>query len=272
MLSPFDCYELCVQSPRHITTFLRAAHGHPLTLREDFAGTARIARRWAEESLKSQDGGTALAIEIDPATIKHARSQALNEARADPPPNLTILQGECTTKDAPAFDTPADVVFVGNFSIGYLHRRADLMRYLRYTHQRLAKAHAGPGLLALDTYGGTNAFTLGSLRRRHPSRGREQIHYHWQHEAADPTTAMVTNSISFDIELDGEIIHQYPRAFVYHWRLWSLPELREALHETGYHDIQLHLNINLAPGQQPTPITIPADLGDNWVVLITARA
>ena len=34
-LDRFDCYELCVQSPRHVAAFLRGVHGNePVVLRD----------------------------------------------------------------------------------------------------------------------------------------------------------------------------------------------------------------------------------------------
>ncbi len=48
----FDCYELCVQSPRHVSAFLYALHGGaPLVLREDFSGAAAASLRWIRDGL-----------------------------------------------------------------------------------------------------------------------------------------------------------------------------------------------------------------------------
>ncbi len=47
MLSRFDCYELTVQSPRHVVEFLLGLHGeHPSALREDFCGSAAVDLIW----------------------------------------------------------------------------------------------------------------------------------------------------------------------------------------------------------------------------------
>ena len=141
-----------------------------------------------------------------------------------------------------------------------------------HTRRPIARGNAGfgGGVFVCDTYGGASAFQLGSLTRKHPSRGREIIHYHWQHEEADPLTSMVTNSISFRVEVDGEIIQELPRAFVYRWRLWSIAELREAMTEAGFASTEVYTDCNIAPGQAPRPVA-SAELGPDWIALIAAR-
>lgn len=162
----------------------------------------------------------------------------------------------------------ADVLFVGNFSIGYCHTRSTLVAYLKRSRAALAPG----GIFACDTYGGPSAFVIGETRRRHPSRGHETIHYLWRHEEADPATGMVTNSISFDIERDGEIIAQLPRAFVYRWRLWSLPELRDAMLDAGFGKVEVYTEANIAPGERPTPVTDPTELRRDFVAMVVGRA
>lgn len=272
-LDRHECYELCVQSPRHVVSLLEAIHAnHPLILHEDFSGTAAVSRRWCSTAARR-----AVATDLDPGILARAHDFA---RRDDVAQHINFIQqdiladGTGSTRAPVPAPTPApDIIFVGNFSIGYIHRRADLVRYLRNCRARLARGNAGfgGGIFACDTYGGSSAFTLGALERRHPSRGREIIRYCWQHEAADPLTAMVTNSISFRIELDGEIIHELPRAFVYHWRLWSIAELREAMHEAGFASTAVYSDLNIAPGQPAIPIADPTDLKQDWIVLITAR-
>jgi hypothetical protein len=286
-LDRHECYELCVQSPRHVVSLLEAIHANqPRILHEDFSGTAAVSRRWS-----ATPGHRAVAVDLDAEILARAQDFARRDNVVE---QITFVQQDILTNNPEAgtrstptttkpsvlsptrVPTPApapDIIFVGNFSIGYIHRRADLVRYLRHCRARLAQGNAGfgGGIFACDTYGGSSAFTLGALERRHPSRNREIIRYCWQHEAADPLTSMVTNSISFRIELDGEIIHELPRAFVYHWRLWSIAELREAMHEAGFTSTAVYSDLNIAPGQPATPITDPTDLNQDWIVLITAR-
>ncbi|GJQ29241.1 MAG: hypothetical protein HBSAPP03_11250 [Phycisphaerae bacterium] len=277
MLDPFDCYELCVQSPRHVVSFLRAVHGNePRILHEDFCGTAAVSRRWCADAASRGETARAVCVDIDARSLDRAAMLARADGtersvvfvRADvlqpvrPPPNPLPPGGG------------ADVVFVGNFSIGYIHTRPALVAYLRHARERLARGASGfgGGVFVCDTYGGAGAFRLGAIERNHPSRGRELIRYSWVHEDADPITAMVTNSISFRVVLDGEVVAEYPRAFEYRWRLWSIAELREAMLEAGFVSVEVHKDVNLAPEEPPRPVSDPRDLGEDWVVLVVARA
>ena len=122
MNPPFDkhdLYELCVQSPKHLAPLLRAVHGKdPVVLGEDFAGTAALSYEWVK-----RDGARAVAVDMDAAALgkhpDHARvSKVLSDVRRVP--------------DA------CDVLFVGNFSIGYLHTRRELVDYLRHARSRIS--------------------------------------------------------------------------------------------------------------------------------------
>lgn len=291
MLDKFDCYELCVQSPRHVAGFLRAlvsgggaGVGPSPILAEDFCGTAAVSRRWAADAARLGEEGPAFAADLDAQTLDKARALAREDAAGGA--GLQFIHADVT--QGPALP-PAHCVFVGNFSIGYLHDRPALVDYLRRSKARLDAVNmgfgcsgtglegGGGGAFVCDLYGGAGAFRLGSLDRRHPSRGREIIRYHWEHEEADPVSAMVTNSISFRVELDGEIIAELPRAFVYRWRLWGLSELREAMLEAGFRRVEVYKDVNIAPGQAPTPLPTPAALDDlanaegDWTLLVAAR-
>lgn len=279
MLDRFDCYELCVQSPRHVVALLRSIHaGNPRVIREDFSGTAAVARRWCAEGLKAGDDSRAVCVDIDPGVLSRARARAERDGVAPRmhfqcADAIRVPLADPSAPDAPDPDA-ADVIFTGNFAIGYLHDRATLLDYLRRSRQRLERGNAGfgGGVFTCDLYGGSSAFRTGSLDRRHPGPAGEVIHYHWAHEAADPVTGMVRNSISFRVEAGGQIVAEMPRAFVYDWRLWGLPELRDAMLDAGFARVDVYQDLNVAPGQPATPVRDPARLGADWIVLLAARA
>ncbi len=64
-----------------------------------------------------------------------------------------------------------DVLFVGNFSIGYIHERSALVAYMRRCRERLALGRRGfgGGVFVCDTYGGAAAFQLGAVERATPA-------------------------------------------------------------------------------------------------------
>jgi SAM-dependent methyltransferase len=277
-LDRFDCYELCVQSPRHVAAFLYAVHGQlPTVLREDFCGTAAVARYWCRQAAKRGDRGRAIGVDLDPDVLAKARALAAAEG-GGVNDRLSLARSDATAEDsAPGLrgvEAACDLVFVGNFSIGYIHERTALVEYLRRSKARLDRGQGGfgGGVFVCDTYGGAAAFKLGGITRTHPARGRETIRYHWVHERADPLTGIVENSISFRVEIDGEVVHELPRAFVYRWRLWSIHELREAMMEAGFGETAVYTDVNIAPGEMPVPVHGPEDLGEDWIVLVVGRA
>ena len=283
----FECYELCVQSPRHVVAFLRGVHGRePVILREDFCGSAAVSRRWVTEGLKAGETRRAVAVDISSSCI----SRAVELARAENAlSHVAFFCGDvledmpywkCATTPSGGADPQSasdavapDIIFVGNFSLGYIHERAALVQYLKDCRTALRRGNAGfgGGTFVCDTYGGSRAFKTGGFERIHPGRKGEIIRYTWSRDAADPVTAMVDNSISFRIEVDGEVVQELQRAFFYRWRLWSIAELREALIEAGFAAVSVHVDTNIAPGQIPRGIQSPDELGDDWIVLIVGR-
>jgi hypothetical protein len=301
--SKHDLYELCVQSPTHLVPLLRAIHGaDPRTLAEDFCGTAALSREW----VKQIDGGRAIAVDADDDTIAVARASC--------PDAVQLIQGDVIDATEPR-DHAADILFVGNFSIGYWHTRPDLIRYLKHVHARLASSPAPgggsvtesskvtegvreragdaptpsnlrpydatqihrrntPGLFLCDTYAGESAFLTGHVHRNHPAEGGRVIRYTWEQRDADPLTGMVTNAIHFRVSRGGVIEQEIHDAFVYHWRLWSVPELRDCLLEAGFASTEVYAKVADAVDDQGN-IYIhpadPADLDDSFIVLVAAR-
>lgn len=268
MLDPLDCYELCVQSPRHIVPFLRALHGaEPTVLREDFCGSAAVSRRWVADGLRAGEHWSAVAVDLDGGALDRARGEAGRALGA----HATRVTLTCADAVWSADRLPTDVVFVGNFSIGYIHRREELVRYLAASRERLLAGGGGfgGGVFVCDTYGGASAFRLGGFTRRHPGRGREMIEYAWRHERADPATCMVENSISFRVLVDGDVVAEYPGAFTYRWRLWGIAEIRDAMAEAGFERSGVYTDVPLAPGELPEPAE---SLPEDWIVLVAGWA
>ena len=214
-----DLYERTVQSPEKVVAFLRAIHGRsPAVLGEDFCGTARVARAW----VRLVPEGTAIAVDLDASVLERARD-ALSGERVE------RIQGDVREATDPELHA-ADVVFVGNFSIGEIHERADLVRYLERSRKRLRKG----GVFVCDTYGGASAFRVGAIERSHWIEGGVRIRYVWEQREADPFTGRVVCAMHFRLERGGEIFQSIEDAFVYRWRLWSVPELRDAMAEAGF--------------------------------------
>lgn len=259
----FDCYELCVQGVRWVVPFLRAVHGQePRVLREDFCGTAALCRRWVADLANEGLDASATGTDLDETTLARAR-----RANGDDPA-VRLVRTDAV--DAPVAKADAcDVIFVGNFSIGYIHDRPTLVAYLRRSAERLRLGAAGfgGGVFVCDLYDSPTKYTLGVLNRTHPGRGKEIVHYTWEHREADALTGMVTNAIHFRVVVDGDVVAEMPDAFVYRWRLWSIPELRDAMAEAGFASTEVHRQV----GEHPVPLAHGSEMGESGIVCVVAR-
>ncbi|MCB9846365.1 MAG: class I SAM-dependent methyltransferase [Phycisphaeraceae bacterium] len=255
-----DCYEACVQSPRDTVALLRAVHGRgPRGLAEDFCGTAAVSRAWCA----ADPSAWAAAMDLDGATLCEARDRAEREIPESLGPGgsgrLTLERGDCLGASC-----RADVLFVGNFSIGEIHRRQDLLGYLRRARARLEPG----GVFVCDTYGGESAFRIGHVRRTHRV-GDLRIAYTWEQREADPLTGMVICALHFRADLAGDVVADLPDAFIYHWRLWSVPELRDAMREAGFTMTEVYGALPIEGRIEP--IRDVAGLGESFIVCVVGR-
>jgi hypothetical protein len=211
----------------------------------------------------------AVGVDLDPAVLDHARAAAEREGLAERAEFVRADAVECevrTTDDA-------DVIYVGNFSIGEIRTEAALAGYLGRCRRRLMMGNHGfgGGVMVLDLYGGPGAFEPLEIRREHRTRGREVVEYVWRHDAGDPHRREVENSISFRVVDAGGPVADWPRAFVYRWRLWTIEEMRGALLGAGFEDVRLYAHEPVPPGHPPRELR-EADLPTDWIVYLAARA
>ncbi len=221
-------YERAVQAPARLVPFLLSLHGgRPRRLREDFCARARLCDAWIE----AVSQGEAVGIDRDPELL----------AGSLPHPRKVLFAADL--RGVHPRHAPCDLVFVGNFSIGELHSRAALVRYLRAVREQTA---AG-GLLVIDTYGGPSAWRTGSMQRMHLLPDGRRIQHVWEQRAIDPRTQQVVNALHFRLEDRGEIVAECSEAFVYRWRLWSLAELADAAEESGWGTASVHPELDAQP-------------------------
>lgn len=247
----YDLYELAAQSPLMQARFLRAVHGaNPLVLGEDFCGSGAIARAWASLG----EDRRAVCVDKDADALGALRS------RAD---QATLARLELVRADVMDAAHKVDVLCALNFPVGYFHDRAGLLAYLRHARSRLNPR----GALVVDAYGGRDAFTLGETEQDLPGG----VRYVWEQREADPITARVRNAMHFHLP-DGATIRD---AFVYDWRLWSIPELRDAMRDAGFARVDVYNTLGDAVDARGDLHALPLDSGDdlddNYVVYVAAR-
>ena len=214
----YDLYQRSVQDPEWEVGFMAATYEslrgrRPMSLREDFCGTALFACEW----VKSDRNRSAVGVDLDGAVLAWGREHNLAKLPSAAAARLTLMQADVLEVRTPA----VDILAAFNFSYWVFKERAILRRYLERARAALAEG----GIFMLDAYGGYDALRV---MREREDFGR--FTYIWDQAGYDPVTAGTTCHIHFTFP-DGSRLNQ---AFSYHWRLWNLAELREVLAEAGF--------------------------------------
>lgn len=255
-LDRYDLYELCVQAPDRDAALIDAIHGNaPAVLGEDFCGTAAVSRHWVTLPHPRQLDRTAIAVDSDPEPLARAEAEGVAIRRAD------VME----------VDEAADAIFVGNFSIGEIHDRSGLVAYLKHARERLTPG----GIFLCDIYGGADAYACGTLEDEMQAQSGEQVRYLWEQRSANPLTAMVIDALHFEVTpKDGEP-YELADAFVYDWRLWTVAELREALLEAGFDEVEIYDRVDHALDDDGTVHVLPLseldEVDESFTVFIVGR-
>lgn len=255
-MDKYDLYERAAQWPRMQAAFLRALLPDDCeapVLGEDFSGTGGVARAW----VRHVPGAWAVCADHDPEPLQRCR-------------DIDRLTTRC--QDVMAVNDKAHAIAVLNFSICEWLTRPQLLAYLRHARSRLEK----DGVFVADLYGGEDAFAIGEsdveIREPEPGAGAlpEGVRYVWEQREADPLTARVVNAMHFQLP-SGAWLRD---AFVYDWRLWSVPELREAMHEAGFARTEVYDRLGDAIDTDGRlyvrPVESPDELDENYIVFVAA--
>lgn len=199
-------------------------------LREDFCGTAALASHWVSLS----ENHRALAIDCHGPTLRWATRQARREL-GDRIEDCLLVQGDVMALVPP--QTPrVDVVAALNFSCFIYHDWPSLVGYFRQARRSLLPT----GVLVIDAFGGPGAMTPGIQSRRftlvdpESDQPPRELTYQWHQKAFDPVTHRIDCAIHYEgTSCDGSP-WRMTDAFVYRWRLWTLPELTLAMKQAGF--------------------------------------
>lgn len=238
-------YEAAVQHPVAEVDFIGRAYRHyhrgqePELLREDFAGGAAVSAAWCQSARGHRQ---AMAIEMHGPTARWA------EKRHRDLEDLHIVEADVLAVSGPR----VDVTVALNFSVLIYHDEATLLEYFRHARRGLRPG----GMLLMDLYGGPGAMRIGTQTRR-----SDGFTYHWEQRSFDAITHLTQCRIHFELP-GGQWLRS---AFVYHWRLWTLPELMKLLQTAGFNDVAVwsaHANGRYRPTRR-----LPAE--ESWVVYLS---
>ncbi|MBK8230920.1 MAG: class I SAM-dependent methyltransferase [Candidatus Eisenbacteria bacterium] len=210
-------YQLSVQCPeadvKFFTRIFRTLRGRiPLSLKEDFCGTAHLSGEW----VRSLPERTAVGVDLDQPTLDWGRRYNLAKlgAAAD---RVTLIKDDVRHVREPR----VDLVAAMNFSYFVFKQREELRGYFSSVKDSLKR----DGVCIVDIFGGWEAQQLTTETKK-----LDGFRYQWQQAHFDPITHDTTFFIHFRFP-DGSMIK---RAFRYDWRFWTVPEVRELLAEAGF--------------------------------------
>jgi SAM-dependent methyltransferase len=222
---PRELYEESVQDPgadiRLLARWFEKERGrNPVSLREDFCGTALFCADW----IRSDRRRTAIGVDLDPAPMKWGRARHFGPRGADSA-RMRFVRGDATRVGPPALPR-VDLITAFNFSWCVLQERRELLRYFRRARVGLAR----DGLFALDLHGGPD-----SLAPAKDEQAMGGFTYVWDQGPLDPITHRTIRRIHFRFP-DGSALRDVYR---YDWRIWTLPETRDALREAGFRAVDV---------------------------------
>ncbi len=228
-------------------------------LREDFCGTANTACEWVIRD----ESHHAIGIDLDEDVLEWGRSNKLAELEQDELARIELLH-EDVLQARPGL---VDIILAMNFSYYLFLTREDLREYFINALDGLVS----DGILFLDAYGGYEAPMLLTEPRECEDQDGNEFTYIWEQAAFNPIDSCMTCHIHFEFP-DKSRMEQ---AFSYHWRLWTLPEIREILYEAGFSEVDIYWEGTDEEKNEGNGIYTPSETGDadpGWVCYIVAQA
>ncbi|MCP4600986.1 MAG: class I SAM-dependent methyltransferase [Proteobacteria bacterium] len=217
LADPHRLYEISVQNTEITIDFINLAfeteHDKlPLSLREDFCGTAKLCADW----VSSDPQRIAVGLDNNASTIAWAlrNNVAPLGENAD---RVEIIKRNVLKGTRRRFD----VIAAFNFSYWIFRERDVLKSYLKSVYNGLVPG----GVFLADLYGGPDAQYTMEETTKH-----DGFTYVWDQDTFDPITHHTECHIHFRFP-DGSELN---KAFSYNWRAWTLPELKDILQEVGF--------------------------------------
>jgi len=250
-------YEKSVQDPESEYKFIskvfrKLRNRKPHAMREDFCGTANMASYWVA---KRQEN-TAIGVDLDAAVLKWGKKHHLDGMDSDQQSRIRLLNENVLTVNTES----VDVILAFNFSY-YLFKQRDLMRQY---FSRVRDALHDDGIFFLDAFGGYESFQELEEPTKH-----KKFTYIWDQAKYNPITGDMRCHIHFTFP-DGSKLRP---AFTYEWRMWTLPEIQEILHEAGFSNVTIYWEgtDKHGDGNGDYRPTQKGDADAGWVCYLTAE-
>ena len=221
----FLCYQKSVQSPEHEVEFFEQAYRDvfrrkPYSLREDFCGTFAVCCEW----VKSNSKRTAVGIDLCADTLQWGSDHNLAKLSDAQQARVRLIDQDVRKRNRPQ----VDVLAAQNFSFWIFKTRPEVVAYFKAARANLKQE----GIMIMDMMGGGDCFIEGHVDKRTIKKGKKGFKYYWKQVSYNPITHDASFSISFRFNDGSKLVN----AFEYHWRFWTIAEVREMIKEAGFRD------------------------------------
>ncbi len=225
----YDLYEQAVQSPGfHVEWYVQVyqkLRGKPARrLREDFCGTFKISAEW----VKLHPLNRAICLDLDLEPLAYGAETNFPTMTANQRDRIQILKQDVISVTRPG----SDLVIACNFSLCIFHERALMLKYF----QAARKSLRPDGLFLIDLAGGPGMIEKIREKKIVRNKGKRVATYIWDQQSYDPIQRVAHYAIHFRMP-DGRELNE---AFHYHWRLWTIPELRDIMKDAGFKETHVY--------------------------------
>ena len=228
LADPHILYEKSVQSPDFDLPFFAEYFenytGRPLRLlREDFCGTAALSAYFVTQHPENH----AIGVDLDWPTLNWGIKHHVSLLPVDQQNRLTLIHGNVLDHHS----SQVQLAVALNFSYMIFKDRPTLRQYFKRAKESLQPG----GMFILDIWGGSESQVLQEEPRdidNPEDDGIGDFTFIWDQDAFDPTTYFCTMRMHFTFQDDSEMRN----AFVYDWRMWTMPEVMELMNEAGFRD------------------------------------
>ena len=229
LADPHVLYEKSVQSQDFDLPFFAEYFenytGRPLhLLREDFCGTAALSAHFVTQHPKNH----AVGVDLDWPTLNWGMKHHVSLLPVDQQNHLTLIHGNVLDHHS----SQVQLAVALNFSYMIFKDRPTLRQYFKRAKESLQPG----GMFILDIWGGSESQVLQEEPRdidNPEDDGIGDFTFIWDQDAFDPTTYFCTMRMHFTFQDDSEMRN----AFVYDWRMWTMPEVMELMNEAGFRDV-----------------------------------
>ncbi len=194
-------------------TFKALTGREAVFLREDFCGTTNSSCEW----IRRRETNRAVCVDLDEDVLAWGQRHHVGSLTEEQQERIQLIHDDVMT----VATEPMDTILAMNFSYWLFQDRTSLLAYFKRVYDSLVE----DGVFFLDACGGFEAF-----REMEESTEHDNFTYVWDQSHYNPITGHYICKIHFHFK-DGSKLKE---AFVYDWRLWTLPEITEMLAEAGF--------------------------------------